>query len=276
MDVTIIHVDKYAVYGPDLVFYWDSKMSKKQIGALTSKAERLRGKKATITFAPEGSSKDSRNILVDISPYAEALEEPPAVETAREETSLPEPWELEDHGRYTARERAYEDAREPIEPVRPALPAFPAPRVTPSDESPYYGQSIVSDSPRIDREELTRFVEDVLRLSERKDIENLLRHYGPRVDYYNRGPVDQNYIRKDLGYYFRNWSTVESSLDGRVVMIVTDQPDVRIAKFISSFYVENAKKAVRGRTENIWRVQRIDGVLKIVDQKQRILESETR
>jgi hypothetical protein len=277
MDVTIVHVDKYAVYAPDLVFYWDTAMSKKQISALTSAAQRLRGKKALITFTrPVNSSKDTRNILLDITPYKEAPEEVPSMETAMGEPEPLEQREVDVYGHYAAPEPTVQDTREPVSPVRPALPVSPTPKAAPTDESPYYGDRAVSTSSTISREELTRFVESVLRLSERKDMDGLLSHYAPRVNYYNRGEVDQNYIRKDLGYYFRNWDIVESSLDGRVVMIVTDQPDVRIVKFISTFYVHNPKKTVSGRTENIWKVQRLNWELKIVDQKQKILESETR
>jgi len=50
------------------------------------------------------------------------------------------------------------------------------------------------------------------------------------------------------GYYFNNWDTIATSLDGDVAMIVIDQPDLRIAKFVSSFAVRNSKKALAGKT----------------------------
>ncbi|MCE5245117.1 MAG: hypothetical protein LLF99_18150, partial [Desulfobacteraceae bacterium] len=114
-------------------------------------------------------------------------------------------------------------------------------------------------------------VRRILSLNERKDVTATLSHYADQVNYYDRGNVDRDYIRKDMGYYFRNWDTIHSALEGEVVMIVTGEPDMRIVKFVSAYTVQNAKRTATGRTENIWKVKRINSDLKIVDVKQRII-----
>jgi hypothetical protein len=88
--------------------------------------------------------------------------------------------------------------------------------------------------------------------------------------------VNQDFIRKDKGYYFRNWDKIKSTIEGDIVLIVIDQPDLKIAKFNSRFLVENSKNTVSGRAENVWKIQRIGNELKIVDEKQKIFERDSR
>jgi len=63
-------------------------------------------------------------------------------------------------------------------------------------------------------------------------------------------------------------------LDGDVLM-TGFEPEVRIVKFISSFSVKNGKKAITGKTENIWMIQRINGELRLIDVKEKVLKSES-
>jgi hypothetical protein len=45
-------------------------------------------------------------------------------------------------------------------------------------------------------------------------------------------------------------------------------------KFVSSFSVKNDKKSIAGKTENIWTIQRINGELRLIGVKQKILGRE--
>jgi len=60
-----------------------------------------------------------------------------------------------------------------------------------------------------------------------------------------------------------------------VIMAGTEQHDVKIVKFISSFAVNNQKKALAGKTENVWIIQRINQQLKIIDVKQRMISRQS-
>jgi hypothetical protein len=124
----------------------------------------------------------------------------------------------------------------------------------------------------ISRTEMAQFVHQCIDAAQSKDIERSLGCYGEQVDYYSKGIVNKDFIRKDKGYYFKNWDRISSSIDGGIVLIVIDQPDLRIAKFNSRFQVENAKSKVSGRAENIWKIQKVGNELKIVDEKQKIIE----
>jgi hypothetical protein len=145
------------------------------------------------------------------------------------------------------------------------------PRTPIADENqPYQPTGDLSPS----KQEITALVEHLLNLNEKKDLGSIMSHYADQVDYYDRGVVDRDYIRKDMGYYFRNWEKVRSTLDGNIVLIVTEQQNERIVKFVSSFSVRNSKKSITGKTENIWRVQKIGNQIRIAGVKQRVLYSE--
>ena len=44
IETTVVHVDKYGVYAPNLIFYWDPGMNKQKVATLTGMAEQLRNK----------------------------------------------------------------------------------------------------------------------------------------------------------------------------------------------------------------------------------------
>jgi hypothetical protein len=264
IEVSIIHVDKYGVYAPNLIFYWDPGMNKQKITAMTGIAEQLRNKDAVITYSTTSDiTKDKRPVLVDIVPSRrEALQSgdsPPVKEPLR-----PTLAETEKSVPVQPREQPKPE-REEVVLQRPEKEA-----------QSYLTKSVPSGFTAITRTEVVNFVRDCIAAMQSKNTERALECYGDQVDYYSKGTVNKDFIRRDKGYYYRSWDKISSSIDGDIVLIVIDQPDLRIAKFNSRFYVQNAKNTVSGRAENIWKVQKIGNELKIVDEKQKIIERDSR
>jgi hypothetical protein len=264
MDVIIIHVDKYGIYAPNLIFYWDPGMSKQKISAMTAIAEQLRNKDAVITYSTTSDiSKDKRPVLVDIVPSRREVplagDSPPIKEPSR-----PTLAEIEKSPPVPSGELPKPEGEEmALQKPRKEADSYPT-KQTPSGSTP------------ITRTEVINFVHDCIEAMQSKNTDRALECYGDQVDYYSKGTVNKDFIRRDKGYYFRNWDKISSSIDGDIVLIVIDQPDLRIAKFNSRFYVQNAKITVSGRAENIWKVQKIGSELKIVDEKQKIIERDSR
>lgn len=284
LDVRVIHVDKWGVYVPNIVFYWDADMGKQKIASLTAAAERLRNKLATIVYASEGDvEKDKRPLLVDIAP----VKEPPPV-------SEPE-------------QRPLDEPEKPLYGYGEGAKVYPVP---PEDAAPYDAEVPV-DSPASSREidatlhahaddadpdtlplvrerpapvtaattvinkrEVQMLVEHMLHLTQKKSLDSLLYYYGDQVNYYGRGDVTKEYIRKDMGYYFKNWNTIACTLASDVVVLDTDRPDTKIVRFTSRYAVENDRKSLAGQTDNTWKVQKTATGLKIIDQKQSIIRSQ--
>ncbi|MGC8492870.1 MAG: hypothetical protein ACP5SH_14155 [Syntrophobacteraceae bacterium] len=69
VEAVVIKVDKWAVYVPNRVFYFDTNMGKSELQKLTGEAERLRNHKALISFSLTG--QDQRAVITDIAPAAE-------------------------------------------------------------------------------------------------------------------------------------------------------------------------------------------------------------
>ena len=296
-DVNIIHVDKYAVYGPNLIFYFDGEMNKQKVAALTSMAERLRNKKATVVYlVTEDVLHKKRLLLVDIVPFKEqqaAKENIPSPEKPVRPTGGEEQPKVASESAKSDETSAAMDKRressgaepsapqpQPMEKPKPAAKETVVTEVQPEKavvkESRPMETAAYTGSAPITKEEASAFIRYILDLNQKKDINSIMSCFADQVNYYDRGIVNKDYIRKDMGYYFRHWDRISSSLEGDVVLIVMDQPDIRTVKFISSFSVANEKKSVTGRTENIWRLQRVNRELKIVDEKQRLLQSEPR
>lgn len=264
IETTVLHVDKYGVYAPNLIFYWDPGMNKQKVEALSGLARRLRNKEAVITYSTESElGRDRRPILVDLTAVQreaspgdtrQTERDAAAAVLAREEKPTSAP--------ITADPGA---ASEPVEPPKP--PREPSPEPRKPMPSPYAA---------ISRAEVVSFVQGCLEATQDKDLERSLACYGDQVDYYSKGVVNKEFLRRDKGYFFRNWDQIRSSLEGEVVLIVIDQPDVKIAKFNSRFLVQNARHTVSGRAENVWKIQKFDNELKIVEEKQKIIERDPR
>jgi hypothetical protein len=296
MEVTIIHMDKYAVYAPNLIFYWDAEMNKQKVAALTSTAERLRNKKAIILYSTtEDAQHNKRLLLVDIvalkdqqipKETAPPAEKPGVVSNGEERPRVVSEPEMAGNPPLSGdkrRESAENGSPRPLPPPpdRPkaaeqeTVAKLPPEKVAPLETRPME-KLAPTTSAVISKEEVSTFIRNILDLNQKKDMTSIMFFFADQVNYYDRGIVSKEYIRKDMGYYFRNWDRISSSLDGDVVLIVTDEPHIRTAKFVSSFSVANAKKSVTGRTENIWKLQKINDELKIIDEKQRLLSSESR
>ena len=79
IEAVVIQVDDWAVYVPNQVFYFDTNMGKSKIETLKRMANRLRNRKALITYSSTGDlSKDKHAVLSDIVPAVEKrnLEKP--------------------------------------------------------------------------------------------------------------------------------------------------------------------------------------------------------
>jgi hypothetical protein len=275
MDVTVIHVDKFGVYVPDIVFYWDSSLNKQKIAALTSVAERLRNKRATLTYSARGSPiADRRPLVIDIHPYREPVA---TYEGVGSGAVAPRPLQASIPAASTTDRAEGAGVAEP----------FPARDIdsvgsqgwgrddSPADEPSEAPTQVSAQSLPIQKRDALMLVEHMLHLTSRKSLDSILYYYADSVNYYARGDVAKDYIRRDLGYYFKNWDRIRSSLEGDIQLIDTSRPDIKVVRFQSSYEVENATRSVSGTADNTWKVQRTRTGLKVIDQKQSVLSSRT-
>ena len=159
IETTIIHVDKYGVYVPNLVFYWDPGMNKQKVAALTGIAEQLRNKNAVITYATTSDiTRDKRPVLVDIAAFKR--ETPPAGDSAPlREPSRPSP--------------AGSERSAPVPSKDEAKPANEEAALQKPRKEAESGQTkpVLPGPPGITRAEVTNFVHHCIDAAQSKDIE---------------------------------------------------------------------------------------------------------
>ena len=264
---TVIHVDKHGVYIPNYIFYWDAAMSKQNMEALTKAAEKLRNGRAIITYSSKGDlAVDKRPLLLDIMPSDEQTKRVALGDSfgrqSREEPVDGERADSEPPGNENGEDT--EDAEQDEDyVVYSSIPRRPY-----TAEPAWSEEEVVKP---VTREEVLRLVTRCLKANNMKDMDTALACYGKKVEYYDSGLVDRDFISKDKNLYFSNWDRIDFSLDSDVTLIVTDQQDIRIAKFEAVFSVVNRSRSIKGRVENVWKVKRINDELKIVGERQRIL-----
>ncbi len=259
IEAVVIQVDEWAVYVPNLIFYFDTHMDKRKIETLKKAANQLRNKKALITYSSTGDpGKDKRILLTDIVPAGEK----PNLEQPGREAANPPGYPQEKLTPKLSEEKVSPTDFVPAEPKGPLRQAAVQ----------AVNQSAKTGEPNpVTKEEISAFVRRLLYLNGRKDLAAVAPFYADKVDYYDRGIVSRDKVLQDLKYYFRNWAEIDTRLDGDIAM-AGFEPEVRIVKFISSFSVKNEKKSITGKTENIWTIQRINGELRLINVKQKILE----
>lgn len=264
---TVVHVDKLGVYIPNYIFYWDATMGKQNMEAVAKAAEKLRNNRAIITYSSKGDlATDKRPVLVDIIPADELTKRvtlgdsfgDQPVQDARNGNGA-EPQDSRDEN---GEEPDDADAEEDY------VVYSTTPRREYNDNPPWAQEEAMKP---VGRDEVLRLVTRCLKANNAKDMDNALACYGKKVEYYDSGLVDRDFIRKDKILYFSNWDRIDFALDSDVTLIVTDQLDIRIAKFEAAFAVSNKNRAIRGRVENVWKIKRINDELKIVGERQRIL-----
>ncbi len=264
---TVIHVDKHGVYIPNYVFYWDAAMSKQNMEALTKAAEKLRNSRAIITYSSKGDlSVDKRPLLLDIMPSDEQTKRVALGDSFGRQTG----GEVANGTAVDSQPLGDENGEdvEGAEEDEDYVLYSSIPR-RPHTSEPAWSEAEVIKP--VTRDEVLRFVGRCLKANNMKDMDTALACYGKKVEYYDSGLVDRDFIRKDKNLYFSNWDRIDFSLDSDVTLIVTDQQDIRIAKFEAAFSVANRSRSIKGRAENIWKVKRINDELKIVGERQRIL-----
>ncbi len=250
-NVPIIHVDQIGVYVPNRIFYWDESRRKSDLDALKKQASSLKNRRAAITYSlAHGEASAGRPLIV-------------AIEASQEQDILPATEASSPGDAFapdsTEARTLVESAVDAFGLLRTDEPLLPSPSREPSS---------------ITLEEITSFVQNLLSLNNRKDIDAFMSHFGDRVAYHDRGLVNKDHVRRDTIHYFNSWDSIFSTIESEVVMIVIDERHVRIAKFLSRFRVKSSTASVKGLTENIWTLRRVGDRLLVVGITQNVLSRE--
>ena len=144
-----------------------------------------------------------------------------------------------------------------------------APVVTP----PPVPSELKSASQGITDAQAKEFVDRFLATANRGNPSDLLRLYDDRVDYFDRGVVGKDYILKDKQSYYRRWPEVVNRLLDDVVLGRTGRQDTATVSFNIAYQVRSPERGETksGSAHNELQVRSVDGELKIVAERQRVV-----
>lgn len=126
----------------------------------------------------------------------------------------------------------------------------------------------------ISKKEVSDLIQDIIQCSAHGDIDVVLKHYADKVNYFAKGLVDKDFIRKDKENYYKRWSKVIYNLDGDIEYETSYEPNTIIANFTMDYYVSNNKKSIQGKATNVLKMNKINGSLQIVDVKEQVISRE--
>lgn len=117
-------------------------------------------------------------------------------------------------------------------------------------------EPVAFKSPALTRQEAQTFIRSYFSACQSRNVDEELKFYGDRVNYYDHGTVDRNYIRNELVVYDQHWP-IRQYVPGESVKL-TKQRDNAVARFRTAFNVSDPLRfrQARGRTNNLFEITR--------------------
>lgn len=117
------------------------------------------------------------------------------------------------------------------------------------------------------------FINSFLQNANTKNIDALLNCYSTDVDYFGKGIVNKNFIRKDKNDYFKKWDDVKYKLEDNSLSI-TELPDnakQAVFNIEYSVYSSERNKQSEGIAQSTIKIRNAENGLEIFDEKQKII-----
>jgi len=114
-------------------------------------------------------------------------------------------------------------------------------------------------------EQMRQFVTEHFRKTERADCDGVLADYASRVDYFEHGMVEKDFIARDCSAYVKAWPQIRLQLTGTVDVREIGNGECAVS-FSYDFDAQNPAKGKtsRGHAMDTWRVENRFGGPKII------------
>ena len=132
-----------------------------------------------------------------------------------------------------------------------------APSPFPPAEPPGPGQDLTP-------ERVTKFVADYLRDAEADDVAAQVKCFAYPIEYFDHGPVDEQFVLKDVRNYLKRWPQRKYTLSPPVSFFAGGREGETNVEFLIAYDVRNKTHAASGRTRNWWTLRAEGDELKIV------------
>lgn len=176
-------------------------------------------------------------------------------------------------------------SRPKIQALIPAIPT-PVPTRTPalsqSNDQTIIVKPTIAPKPteipiiknEITREEIVRFVNKYITLSNKGSITELLDLYANKVNYFDRGNVSKSIILQDKTSYYKRWPEIINTIEGEINITDTSDENIKQVTFYLSFYVHSPKRnqSISGNAKNTLKICKLNSELQIVSENQEVLK----
>lgn len=132
-----------------------------------------------------------------------------------------------------------------------------APSPFPPAEPPGPGQDLTP-------ERVNRFVADYLRDAETNEVAAQIKCFAYPVEYFDHGPVNEQFVLKDVRNYLKRWTQRKYTLSQPVSFFAGAREGETKVEFVIAYDVRNKDHAASGRTKNWWTLRPEGDELKIV------------
>jgi len=133
-----------------------------------------------------------------------------------------------------------------------------------------YSQS----SQSITRNQILSFIDKYISRGNSRDLDGVIALYSQRVNYFRAGVVSKNFIYNDKVKYYKRWPSIQVSFIGiDDIKNVRGHSNEKIVTYSIDFDVYNysKRKGIKGQAINTVILKNEDGTLKIISDKQKVL-----
>ncbi len=143
-------------------------------------------------------------------------------------------------------------------PLDPEPPAEPPPAEPPP-------------APVVSQDRVNQFVETYLRNGESNDICHQVWFYAFPVQYFEYGPQDRDFVRRDIKYHVKDWPERKYTLIAPPSFAASENEGETRIEFSIDFYRRDKKRVASGKAKYFWTVRSEGDVLKIVSIREELL-----
>ena len=110
---------------------------------------------------------------------------------------------------------------------------------------------------------LQAFISAFIQSGASDHLDSVMQFYAPRVSYYDKGVVDDSFVRKDLAEYRRRWPRREYQLFDSPVARAGSHPNQYMVKYRLGFMVADRQRELRGASSVTVVIEDDDGTYRI-------------
>ncbi len=129
-------------------------------------------------------------------------------------------------------------------------------------------------SQSINRGHILSFIDTYISRGNSRDLDGVIALYSQRVNYFRAGTVSKNFIYKDKVKYYKRWPSMQVGFIGiDDIKNVKGRSNEKIVTYSINFDVYNysKRKGIKGQAINTVILKNENGTLKIISDKQKVL-----